>query len=179
LKGHARQGDTGSMTRNPMAEVERLIAPSIEAAGYDLVRVRMFAGRRPRLQVMAERKDRRRVTVDDCADISRLISPILDVADPIAGEYDLEVSSPGIDRPLVRADDYVRFAGFEAKVETEAAIEGRRRFRGRLRGVEDGSVVIECDGEPVALPVDDIRQASLVLTDELIAAAANEQNGLG
>jgi ribosome maturation factor RimP len=167
------------MTRNPIEEVEHLIAPAIEAAGYDLVRVRMFSGRRPKLQVMAERKDRRRVTVDDCADISRLISPILDVADPIAGEYELEVSSPGIDRPLVRPADYERFAGFEAKLETEAAIDGRKRFHGRLCGLDGESVMMECDGAPVAVPFDDIRQASLVLTDELIAAASEEQNGLG
>jgi ribosome maturation factor RimP len=128
---------------------------------------------------MAERKDRRRVTVDDCAAISRLISPILDVADPVAGEYDLEVSSPGIDRPLVRLADYERFAGFEAKVETAIAVNGRRRFRGRLRGVENEQVVLDCDDEAVALPIGDIRQASLVLNDELLAAAQEEQNGLG
>lgn len=167
------------MTRNPTAEIERLIEPAIDAAGYELVRVRFFGDSRPRLQVMAERKDRRRVTVDDCAAISRLISPILDVADPVAGEYDLEVSSPGIDRPLVRLADYERFAGFEAKVETAVAVNGRRRFRGRLRGVENERVVLDCDDEAVALPIGDIRQASLVLNDELLAAAQEEQNGLG
>lgn len=163
------------MARDPIAEIERLIEPAIDAAGYDLVRVHLFGGRRPRLQVMAERKDRRAVTVEDCAAVSRLISPILDVDDPIAGEYELEVSSPGIDRPLVRPADFDRFKGFEAKVETEAAIDGRRRFRGLLRGLDGGRVVIECDGDAIALPFDEIRQAALVLTDELIAAAQAEQ----
>ena len=98
------------MTKDTTAEIARLIEPAVEAAGFDLVRVRLFGGGRPRLQVMAERKDRRAVSVDDCAELSRLISPILDVEDPIAGEYDLEVSSPGIDRPLVRPADFDRFA---------------------------------------------------------------------
>jgi ribosome maturation factor RimP len=115
------------------------------------------------------------MTVDDCADISRSVSAILDVADPIAEAYTLEVSSPGIDRPLVRPDDYVRFAGFEAKVETSAAINGRKRFKGRLLGFEDGHVLLALDdGTRVSLAFEDIARAKLLLTDELIAAAQRQ-----
>jgi len=168
------------MRRDPTAEIERLIEPAIDAAGFEFVRIRLFGGAgRARLQVMAERKDRRPMTVEDCAEISRMISPILDVDDPIAGGYELEVSSPGIDRPLVRPGDFERFKGFEAKVETAEAVDGRRRFRGRLRGLDAGRVMIECDGAAVALPLEEIRQASLVLTDELIAAAQAEQSRQG
>lgn len=151
--------------------IGRIIAPSIEAMGYELVRVQLSGVQRPVLQVMAERVDRAAMTVEDCADISRSISALLDVEDPIAGAYTLEVSSPGIDRPLVRAGDFVRFAGFEAKLETRAAIEGRKRFRGVLRGVEDGNVMLECELGTVALPLETVHKARLVLTDDLIKAA--------
>ncbi len=158
-------------------DIERLIAPSVEAAGYDVVRVQFMGDNSETLQVMAERKDRRPVTVDDCANISRLVSAILDVEDPIARAYALEVSSPGIDRPLVRMEDYTRFAGFEAKVETARPIDGRRRFRGRLKGVSDGSILMALDGAEAEIPFAEIRRGALVLTDDLIAALINEQNG--
>src|SRR5215467_7055411 len=111
-----------------------MIEPALAAMGYRLVRVLMTSGRRPTLQVMAERLDDLPITLDDCAEISHSVSAILDVADPIAGAYTLEISSPGIDRPLVRAQDYDRFSGFEARIELARPIEGRRRFRGRLLG---------------------------------------------
>jgi len=117
------------------------IEPSLEAMGYRLVRVVIIGGRRPTLQVMAERLDDEAMTVDDCAQISHLVSAILDVADPIAGAYMLEISSPGIDRPLVRAQDYDRFSGFEARVELARPIEGRKRFRGRLLGISAGELI--------------------------------------
>lgn len=160
-----------------VTDIERLIAPSVEAAGYDIVRVQFMGDNSETLQVMAERKDRRSVTVDDCANISRLVSAILDVEDPIARAYVLEVSSPGIDRPLVRMEDYTRFAGFEAKVETARPIDGRRRFRGRLKGVSDGSILMALDGAEAEIPFAEIRRGALVLTDDLIAASINEQNG--
>ncbi len=138
--------------------------------GYDLVRVRLTGGAGQTLQIMAERRDGAEMTVEDCALISRDVSAILDVEDPLSGSYTLEVSSPGIDRPLVRIEDFERFAGFEARVETRDAVDGRRRFRGRLAGVEDGSVLIEVDGNRHAVPHDGISRAQLVLTDELIAA---------
>ena len=151
--------------------VAALIAPAVAGAGYELVRVRMDgAGHGQTLQVMVERQDRRAMTVDDCAEVSRLVSALLDVEDPVPGRYRLEVSSPGIDRPLVRPEDYDRFAGFEAKIETVRPIDGRRRFRGRVRGRAGDAVVIECAEGPASVPLTDIRRAALVLTDELIAA---------
>ncbi len=111
------------------------------------------------------------MTVDDCADISHRISALLDVEDPIHGAYTLEVSSPGVDRPLTRAKDFNRFAGFEVKIELHHAKDGRRKFRGRLEGLRDGQVrIVTGDGE-VAVPLAEIRQAKLTLTEELLAAA--------
>jgi ribosome maturation factor RimP len=157
-----------------MAELEQLFAPPLEALGYDVVRVTMGGAVKMRtLQVMAERKDRRNMTVEDCAEVSRVLSALLDVEDPIQGSYSLEVSSPGIDRPLTRPADYTRFAGFEARVETRQPIEGRRRFRGRLKGVEADRVImdvldVEDSAVAIAIPLSDIERAKLVLTDELI-----------
>lgn len=162
--------------------IAELITPSVEDAGYDLVRV-VFAGKNlATLQIMIDRLDGRAITVDDCADVSRMVSALLDVEDPVPGAYTLEVSSPGIDRPLVRESDFDRFAGFEAKVEMDQPVMGQRRFTGRLAGIDGGDVKMLCDGEDMRLPYVAIRSASLVLTDELIeatqraweAAAANE-----
>ena len=154
-------------------KIEAMIAPSLEAMGYHVVRVAITGGRRATLQVMAERADAQAMTVEDCADISRTISALLDVADPIAGSYTLEVSSPGIDRPLVRREDFARFAGFEAKVELSEPVAGRRRFRGKLLGVEGEAVrlQVDADAEPVVLPLAAVTRAKLVLTDELLAAS--------
>ncbi len=152
------------------ARIESLIAPALDAMGYRIVRIVFTGGRRPTLQVMAERRDEAAMTVDDCASVSHTISAILDVADPIEASYDLEVSSPGIDRPLVRPEDYERFAGFEAKLELSAPHEGRRRFRGRLQGREGDAVKLDLGESQVLLPFSAITKARLVLTDELIAA---------
>lgn len=151
-----------------------IVAPTVEAMGYELVRVMMTGGRRPTLQIMAERADGSGMGVDDCAEISRTISAVLDVEDPIAGEYTLEVSSPGIDRPLTRLKDFRRYAGFEARVDMTAPIDGRKRFSGRLRGVDDADrVLVETEpGVQEALPFEGIARAKLVLTDELVAASA-------
>src|SRR5215472_7298244 len=148
-----------------------MVTPSLEAMGYRLVRVSMTGGRRATLQVMAERLDGAAMTVEDCADISRSLSALLDVADPIAGAYTLEVSSPGIDRPLIRREDFARFAGFEAKIELTQPQAGRRRFRGRLLGVDGDSVRLLADGAEIALPLAAVLRAKLALTDELLAAA--------
>ena len=126
-----------------IAEVERLISPSIDDLGYELVRVQLSGDGAPTLQIMAERKDRGDMTVEDCAEISRLVSALLDVEDPVPGAYTLEVSSPGLDRPLMRIGDYDRFAGYEARVETRRLIDGRKRFRGRLNGVRGDAIVID------------------------------------
>ena len=151
--------------------VEALIGPTVEALGYAVVRVQISGQQRLRLQVMVERLDGRPVVVDDCAELSRAISAVLDVEDPIDKAYVLEVSSPGIDRPLVRPDDYARFAGFEAKVELGRPLDGRRRFRGRLLGLTGSTVRMRIDDAEVGLPYADIAKAKLVLTDDLLAAA--------
>jgi ribosome maturation factor RimP len=155
-------------------KIEALIAPSLEAMGYRVVRVAVTGGRRATLQIMAERVDDKAMTVEDCADISRTVSALLDVADPIATAYTLEVSSPGIDRPLVRREDFARFAGFEAKIELTSPVEGRRRFRGKLLGVEGDDVRVLVDAAPVALPLATVVRAKLVLTDELLAARQSD-----
>lgn len=154
-------------------EVAQLIEPTIRDLGFELVQVRMMGGARRTLQVMAEPTDRgRTMTVDDCAAISRAVSAVLDVADPIEGAYSLEVSSPGIDRPLVRPADFERFSGFEAKVECEPAVQGRKRFKGLLRGLEGTEVVIEEAGARMSIPFDSVRKAKLVLSADLLARAA-------
>jgi ribosome maturation factor RimP len=156
--------------------ISALVAPSLEGMGYDLVRVLMQGRRSLTLQVMAERRDGLPMTVDDCADISRALSAILDVEDPISGAYTLEVSSPGVDRPLTRPQDYERFAGFEAKIETSRPLDGQKRFRGRVLGLDDhGAVRLAVETGEVAIPLAEIKNAKLVLTDELIAAAMKEQ----
>jgi ribosome maturation factor RimP len=151
--------------------IAQTIEPSLEAMGYRLVRVVITSGRRPTLQIMAERLDDRPVTLDDCSKISHNVSALLDVADPIAGAYMLEVSSPGIDRPLVRSQDYDRFSGFEAKIELSRPIDGRKRFRGRLLGTAGGNVRLATEGGETELPLDTVARAKLVITDDLIAAA--------
>jgi len=153
-----------------MARIEALIAPSLEAMGYKLVRVAFMGGRNAVLQVMAERVDLRPMSMDDCSEITHAVSALLDVADPIAQSYVLEVTSPGIDRPLVRAEDYERFRGFEAKVELLRPVGGRRRFRGRILGFAEGHVRLSLGAEEVELPLADVQRAKLVLTNELIAA---------
>jgi ribosome maturation factor RimP len=160
---------------DPNRQVAELIEPTLSDMGFELVRVLLHGGQRPTLQVMAERADRAPMTVDHCAAISRAISAILDVADPIAGAYQLEVTSPGLDRPLTRRADFDRFRGFEARVETELPIEGRRRFRGRLLGVVDDQLRLQLDEGEQAIPYEGIKKAKLVLNDELLAAAAAEQ----
>lgn len=168
--------DLAKTSEGRAAEVERLIAPTLADMGYDIVRVMLSGDRQARLQIMIERSDLSDVNVDDCAAASRATSAILDVEDPIAGAYTLEVSSPGLDRPLTRLVDFVRFAGFEAKVELRQAQAGRRRFGGRLLGVEGEAVVIDCDGERLALPFENLVKAKLVLTDELIAAQQQDHD---
>ncbi len=154
-----------------------LIEPICEQMGYDLVRLQMQGGNtRKVLQVMAERKDRQAMTVDDCADLSRAISPVLDEQDPIEDNYTLEVSSPGIDRPLVKLADFDRFKGFEAKIECHDPINGRKRFSGRLRGIDGSDVILTFDGADIKIGFDRIAKAKLILTDELLAAFDTQTN---
>ncbi len=154
-------------------DIAPLIEPSLEAMGYRLVRVAFLGARRATLQVMAERLDDSPMTVDDCTEISRSVSALLDVADPIEGAYMLEVSSPGLDRPLTRPEDYDRFAGFEVRIELAQPLDGRRRFRGRLLGRTGGEVRLRAETGEVALPLGDIAKAKLVITDDLLKSHAN------
>ena len=155
-----------------IGRIERIVSPALEGMGYELVRVQMTGGNRPTLQIMADRADHSAMTVDDCAAISRAISAVLDVEDPVASAYVLEVSSPGIDRPLTRRKDYERFAGHEARLETREPIDGRKRFKGRLRGMSGDDVRIDTEEGEIAVPLNAVHRAKLVLTDELIAASA-------
>ena len=154
--------------------IEALIAPSLEAMGYGLVRVAFMGGRNAVLQVMAERADMKPMSMNDCSEITRTVSALLDVADPIEHAYVLEVTSPGIDRPLVRPEDYERFRGFEAKVELARPQDGRRRFRGRILGLAEDRVRLSLGAEEIELPLAQIQRAKLVLTDELIAATETQ-----
>jgi ribosome maturation factor RimP len=156
-------------------KVTDLIEPALGDMGFEVVRVLLMGGPRPTLQVMAERADHRPMTVEQCAEISHTVSALLDVADPIPGAYRLEVTSPGIDRPLTRRADYERFAGFEARLETVTPIDDRRRFRGRLLGLSGDDVRIRLAKGERTIPLAAIKKAKLVLTDELLAAAQAEQ----
>lgn len=157
------------------ARIAAIVEPALEDRGFRLVRVAISGREGKTVQVMAERPDGT-MTIEDCEAISREVSALLDVHDPVAGAYRLEVSSPGIDRPLVRASDFEDWAGHEAKIELKEPIEGRKRFRGRLEGFEGGEVRIEVDlGEGgrqvIGLPVGLIAEAKLLLTEDLIREA--------
>lgn len=157
------------------AEVERLIGPTLDQLGFDIVRVALGGDRRMRLQVMVEGKDGGGPSVEDCSRLSRAIEAILDVEDPIRSAYVLEVSSPGIDRPLTRLKDFQRFAGLDAKVEMLMPVSGRRRFSGKLAGLEGQSILIDCEGERLSLPFTGLQRAKLLLTEELLRQAAEAQ----
>jgi ribosome maturation factor RimP len=153
-----------------------LLDPVAEAAGYEIVRLRLMGGEHARrLQIMGERAADGDMNVEDCARLSRAISEVLDAADPIAGEYTLEVSSPGVDRPLTRLKDFETYEGFEARLELDRLAEGRKRFKGMLAGVEDGAVAIDLEGEAetALIPFAWITEAKLVLTDQLMKRGAD------
>ncbi|MEM9240849.1 MAG: ribosome maturation factor RimP [Pseudomonadota bacterium] len=147
-----------------MAEI---ITPVIEDMGFELVRVRLMGGKSKTLQIMAERPDGG-IEVDECADISTAVSAVLDVEDPITDAYALEVSSPGIDRPLTRLKHFEEYEGYDAKLETSELIGGRKRFKGVLAGVEDDEVLINVEEGTIGLKFDWLSEAKLILTDELI-----------
>ena len=151
--------------------IERLVTPALEEMGFTVVRVRLTGQPERTLQIMVELLDGSTVTVDDCGKISRAVSALLDVEDAVKGTYHLEISSPGIDRPLVKPADFERYAGHVAKIETRRPREGRRRFRGRLLGLAGDAVRIEGEDGLAAIPLAEIVAAKLVLTDELIAEA--------
>lgn len=155
------------------ARIADAILPTLAHLGYELVRVQVSGKERPTVQVMADRADGTQFRVEDCEAISHAIGAVLDVADPIKGEWELEVSSAGIDRPLTRAKDWNRFAGHVATLELAVPQDGRKRFRGIALGAdaEVARMRLE-DGTEIAFPRHGIRKAKLVLTDELIAATA-------
>jgi len=157
--------------------LEALVTPTLDGLGYDLVRLTVSGSRAPVLQVMAERRDEAAMTIDDCERISRALSAKLDVEDPIAGSYTLEVSSPGLDRPLTRPKDFARFAGQVARVETRQPQDGQRRFKGRIARADDAGVTLAVADEKaaereVSIAFANIAKARLVLTDEMLRAAA-------
>ena len=162
------------------ARVASVAEPVIEALGYRLVRAKVSAADGCTVQIMAERPDGS-MTVEDCEAVSRALSPVLDVADLIERAYRLEISSPGIDRPLVRKSDFERYAGHLAKIEMEVPIDGRKRFRGLLAGTEGEAARLTRDdtqaGEPadISLPIGDMSEAKLVLTDELVTLALRRE----
>lgn len=159
------------------ARVAEVVEPVIEDLGFRLVRVRITGERGANVQVFAEREDGT-LTIEDCVEITRVVSPLLDVEDPMPSAYNLEVSSPGIDRVLVRPVDFERYAGFEARIELSEPIGGQRRFRGHIEGFADGEVRLETEvrgyDEPqvIGLPFDDIHEARLVMSDDLLKASA-------
>jgi ribosome maturation factor RimP len=151
------------------ARVAALAEPVLGGLGYRLVRVRIVGFAGCTVQIMAERPDGT-MTIEDCEIASRALSPVFDVADPIESSYRLEISSPGIDRPLVRRSDFERYAGHIAQIEMQVPIEGRKRFRGELHGTEGECARLRCEAaNDVLLPIDDMMEARLVVTDALIA----------
>lgn len=161
------------------ARVADLIAPTLESMGYELVRVLVLGRERPTVQIMADKADGNLIAVEDCEAISHAVGAVLDVEDPVPGQWTLEVSSAGIDRPLTRVKDWNRFSGHLAKVELVAPLlegeaAGRKRFSGIVLGADAHSARLRLDeGGEVTLPLNDIRKARLVLTDALIDATAH------
>ncbi len=159
-----------------------IITPVIEDLGYELVRIRLMSGKQTTLQIMADKPDGG-IEVDDCAEISNAVSATLDVEDPILDAYTLEVSSPGIDRPLTRLKDFETFEGYEAKIETAELIDGRRRFKGELAGIEGEEVLINIpEGSEtitIGLQFDWLSDAKLVLTDDLIKEMLRQRKDAG
>lgn len=161
--------------------IAAMIEPGLEAMGYEIVRVQLSGGADGRkgaaqtLQIMCDRQDEKPITVEDCAEISRMTSAVLDVEDPIGGEYNLEVSSPGLDRPLTRPKDFDRYAGLDARIELRLPMNGQKRFKGVLRGLDGDDVKLETGDGEIRLALGHIEKAKLILTDALIAAAQAQQ----
>lgn len=153
-----------------------MVAPAIEEMGFDVVRIMTIGQQRPTVQIMIERKDGENLVVDDCAAVSRVVSAILDEKDPIEGEYSLEVSSPGLDRPLTKPEHFARFVGYEAKIETDEAVDGRKRFKGTIKALDAGDVIrFVMDEKEHDIPFSAVAKAKLVLTDELLTEFTEAQ----
>lgn len=148
--------------------LQNLIEPQVEKLGFELVRVITIGQANPTLQVMIDVADGSRdITVDDCASVSRVLSDLLDEKDPIKDKYILEVSSPGLDRPLTKLKHFVRYKGYDVKIETENKVENRKRFKGKIADVDDENVVINMEDTQYTIPFAEINKAKLVITDEL------------
>ena len=146
-------------------QVQNTIEPAINDLGYDIVRISLTGGDIKTLQIMAERKDRKDMTVDDCEKISHTASALLDIADPFPYRWVLEVSSPGIDRPLVKPEDYDRFKGHEAKIELFNEINGRKRFKGIIQKIENGIITLTFEDQDIQIAFDSIQKAKLTFQD--------------
>ena len=156
-----------------------LIEPIVEGLGYEMVRIMTIGQKNPTLQIMIDRKDGQEINVDDCATVSRKISEMMDEKDPIKDQYSLEVSSPGLDRPLTKPEHFKRFLGYETKIETSEEVDGRKRFKGKTKSVDaNNNIVLDMDGTEYSIPFDAISKAKIVLTDELLAEymAAHEND---
>jgi ribosome maturation factor RimP len=155
----------------------QIIEPVVADMGYDLVLVKIVGeGGSRNVQIMAENRTTKNLGIEDCTQISKAVSAVLDVEDPIEGAYRLEVSSPGIDRPLVRLEDFEKYTGFEAKLETSMPLEnGQKRFKGVLKGLEGETILIDTDQGPTQVPFTALTKAKLLLTDALLKATANSK----
>ena len=154
------------LTRHHLAD---MLEPVIDKLGYETVRIMTIGQANPTLQIMIDKTDGTEISVDDCAKVSRALSEVLDEKDPIADKYNLEVSSPGLDRPLTKPAHFQKFAGYEVKIETDELIKGRKRFKGELKGIEGSDVLLVMSETVYQIPFDAISKAKIVLTDELLA----------
>lgn len=158
--------------KHPLQDV---LEPIVIEQGYELVKITTIGNVNPTLQIMIERHDRENIIVNDCAKVSRAISAFMDEKDPISGQYTLEVSSPGLDRPLVKLENFARFEGFEAKIETDIEVDGRKRFKGTIVKVDDKeNIIFVMEDKEYNIPYQAISKAKLLLTDELLALAEEE-----
>ncbi len=175
--GEPNHRDLAILLTDIVRRIEDIVQPTITGMGFELVRVAMSRGGGT-LQIMIEPADGRPMDVEDCATLSRALSAVLDVEDPISGAYTLEVSSPGIDRPLTRPKDYTRWAGHLARIELAQPIDGRRRFKGTLVGVEDGAVKLKLeDGQEASVPLSSVTRAKLEMTDALLEEHRRAREG--
>lgn len=157
-----------------------MLEPVISELGYETVRIITIGQANPTLQIMIDRLDGKDIVVEDCAKVSRKVSEVLDEKGPIKDQYNLEVSSPGLDRPLTKPEHFARFAGYEAKVETDELIENRKRFKGKIISIDgENTIRFEMDGTEYAIPFDAVSKAKIVITDELLQKYVDEHPECG
>ena len=160
--------------------LQDMLEPVISELGYETVRIITIGQANPTLQIMIDRLDGKDIVVEDCAQVSRKVSEVLDEKDPIKDQYNLEVSSPGLDRPLTKPEHFARFAGYEAKVETDELIENRKRFKGKIISIDgENTIRFEMDGTEYAIPFDAVSKAKIVITDELLQKYVDEHPECG